>query len=325
LIVILASMGRYLIFTGSQDHSSQSRHANTEKVLKPEIPWHEVDKAVSAALKEARASAESYASSKLDTWIETLMVRVDEDFLTWYFSYWNQQVLGLKALWNEGLEFFFENQPSTAEKLTAEIQEEFAKRVLRPQIAELELERIVGDTAHHYASELQKHLKTVPATYNIPKAEWNRYLEGIAITAYNTDANRETPISLKAFTASSAGGAVFLAANMKALLGKFSSKIAMESGGKAASKMAAKTGGKVAAKAGGKLLGPIVGIGIIVWDIWDHNATKAENKPILRKAIQDYLKEVKNILLHDSETGVMASINDLERQVLAKIRQNEAS
>lgn len=28
-----------------------------------------------------------------------IKLRVDDDFLEWYFDYWNQQVLGLKSIW----------------------------------------------------------------------------------------------------------------------------------------------------------------------------------------------------------------------------------
>jgi hypothetical protein len=106
------------------------------------------------------------------------------------------------------------------------------------------------------------------------------------------------------------------------ILGAFEGKalagIGSKLGGKiaatATAKLAAKTGGKVAAKVGGKLLGPIVGVGIIVWDVWDHASTVSENTPVLRQSIYAYLDEMKLSLLDDPETGVMSVINQMEQQ-----------
>lgn len=318
VIVVLAAIGRY--FIAKDAYKSEQTILTSEKPIIQTIPWHEVDKTVATAITETRKSTEAFAGQQLDEWMAGLMRRVDDDFLNWYFSYWTQQILGLEGLWQYGVNYFFENQPTAAEKLTEEIQEEFSKRVLRPQIAELELERIVRDTANHYVVQLRTNLETVPTTYKIPHADWDRYIEGIAITTAGTDGNRETPVTLKALTASGAGGAVLLAGKIKVLIGKLTSKVMAKSAGKAASKMAAKTGGKVAAKAGGKFLGTIVGIGVLVWDVWDHNKTKKENRPILRQAMADYFKELKDILMNDPEAGIMTTFNDLEKQVFSAMR-----
>ncbi len=286
-----------------------------EKPIIQPIPWTEIDQSVVTAMQEARQATETFADEKLDQWIDDLMVRVDNDFLEWYFSYWTQQVLGLEGLWQYGVNSFFKNQPTAAEKLTEEIQEEFAKRVLRPQIAELTLERIVRETAEFYVVQLRKNLDVVPTKYKIPQADWERYMEGIALTTYGAEGNRETDLTLKTLTLTTAGGTVFLAGKMKFLVGKLSGKIMAKSTGKAAAKIATKTGAKVAAEGGGKFLGPIIGIGVLIWDVWDHYQTKKENRPLLRQSITDYFAELKDILLHDNESGIMAVFNDLERQV----------
>ena len=314
VVVVLAAVGRYLVL---RDTDKVAQIRPQEKPIVQFIPWDGVDKAVAMAMIETRKSTEAFASRKLDKWIAELMNRVDPDFLDWYFSYWTQQLLGLEGLWQYGANYFFENQPTAAAKLTEEIQEEFSKRVLRPQIAELELERIVRETADYYVAQLQKNLGTVPKKYKIPHADWDRYIEGIALTTYGTDGNRQVPVTLKAVVASGAGGAVLLAAKMKMLIGKVSGKVMAKSAGKAASKMAAKTGGKVAAKAGGKFLGTIVGVGVLVWDVWDHNKTVKENRPILRQAMADYFGELKDILLNDHAAGIMTTFHDLEKQVFS--------
>jgi hypothetical protein len=316
-IIVVAAVGRYLSI---RDAQLPEAGPPSEKPIARTIVWNEVDQAVVAAIGAARASTEKFADREIEEWFGELMVRVDTDFLDWYFSYWTQQLLGLEGLWQYGVNSFFAKEPTAAEKLTEEIQEEFANRVLRPQIAELVLQRIVRESAAHYVEELRSNLAVLPDTYKIPRADWDRYLEGIALTTSGTDGNRETNITLKALTLTTAGGTILLVGKMNMLVGKLSGKLMAKSAGKAAGAIAAKTGAKVAAKGGGKFLGPIVGIGVIIWDVWDHNATKSENRPILRRSIADYFAELKDILLHDTENGIMVTFNDLERQVAAALQ-----
>ena len=322
LLVVLAAVGRYFYM---RDITKNEVITPSVKPIVEAIPWNEVDQEIATAIINTRTSTEFFAAQQIDEWLANLMDRVDNDFLNWYFSYWTQQLLGIEGLYQYGVHYFFESQPTAAEKLTEEIQEEFSKRVLRPQIAELELKRIVRDTANHYVVQLRKNLDTVPSKYTIPPAKWDRHIEGIAITTYGTDGNRETPVTLKALTAAGAGGTVLLASKMNLLISKMSSKVMALSAGKAASKMAAKTGGKVAAKAGGKFLGATVGVGVLVWDVWDHNKTKKENRPILRQSIEDYFKELKDILLKDPEVGMMVTFNDLEKQIFDSLRKQSGN
>jgi hypothetical protein len=326
VVVVLAAIGRYLVIKNqSPPTTTQTNH----KPIIETIPWRDVDQSIARAITDTRKSTEAFAAKQIDVMIGGLMVRVDTDFLEWYFGYWQQQVIGLKALgyWivdTKWIEKFIGDQPDTAERITEIVQEEFAKRVLRPEIAELELERIVRDTANHYVVQLRANLDTVPSQYKIPRADWDKYIEGIALTTTGTDGNREIPVSLKALTASGAGGAVVLASKMKVLIGKLSGKVMAKSTGKAASKMAAKTGGKVAAKAGGKFLGIIVGAGVLIWDVWDHYKTEKDNRPILRQAMVDYFAELKDILLNDPEAGLMVTFNDLEKQIFASLRKADS-
>jgi hypothetical protein len=97
---------------------------------------------------------------------------------------------------------------------------------------------------------------------------------------------------------------------------KGSSKLAA----KGASKLAVKSGTKVAAKLGVEAVGSVLGIGIIVWDVWDYYHTKATQLPILRQNIKEYLDQVKTALLKDPQTGLISVIYDLEDQVLKASR-----
>jgi hypothetical protein len=125
-------------------------------------------------------------------------------------------------------------------------------------------------------------------------------------------------LTLKALTVSGVGGAALLSTHIKVMFSKIGAKMMTTSSGKVASAMAAKTGGKVAAKVGGKFFGTIAGIGVLVWDIWDHKATERENRPLLRQSLQDYFTELKYILLEDPDFGIMATFHEFERQVAGR-------
>ena len=81
-------------------------------------------------------------------------------------------------------------------------------------------------------------------------------------------------------------------------------------------KMGAKSTAKISAKLGGKVLGSVFGLGIIIWDLVEHHATKATQMPILRKNIEEYLEQVKIAILKDPNTGLISVIYALEKQVL---------
>lgn len=321
-VVILAALGWFLLGTQSGGEFGK-RLGLPERVFKPAQPaidWEQVDVALAQSLQAAHQDAREYASSEIDEWIDSMMVRVDESFLDWYFSYWTQQLLGLKGLFQYGVHYVIETQPTASEKLTEEIQEEFAARVLRPQIAQRTLERIIQQTADRYVTSLRGSLEEIPETYGIRQASWERYLEDIAITAEQTDGGRQIPLTLKAITVTGVGGTALLASHMKVMVNKMGTKVIAKSSGKVASKMAAKTSGKVVANVGGKFFGTIAGIGVLAWDLWDHSSTKKQNRPLLRKSLEDYFLELKTILLDDSETGIMTAFYELERKVVEENR-----
>lgn len=290
----------------------------------PPIDWSQVDAAIVAVLRPARAAAETTATQKLEAWSEDLMWRVDHDFLDWYFSYWNQQKLGLKALGYTVKHYIFADEPEAAARLTEEVQQEFAQRVLRPQIAQLELERITTEVLEVYLSRLTAALAGIPEEYKIPQPEWERYLNDIAVLTTRVEGNREIALSLKAATVASVGGGALLAHTLSPALpslgSKVSGKLAGKAAGEVAAEVAAKTGGKVTAKTGGKLLGLIVGFGILLWEVWDHSQTEEIERPKLRQTIADYFVEVKHSLLYEPETGIMSIIHDMEDNIISSLR-----
>ena len=312
-IIILVAVGKTFLFKSSD--KSKMRPVTIKKPVVTKVEWSQVNQKIRSVMKIAREKTEQEASAKLDEWIQTMMVRVDEDFLDWYFGYWTQQKMGLKSLLYQVLNWVDSDNPTPAERITEEVQEEFSNRVLRPQIAQMEIERILNEIISEYTTSLNDKLQKIPEEYKIKRADWERYISDIAILVKNVEANRHTPISLKALAGVTAGGIVLMFRSIKPVITKIGAKISTKLAAKTASRMATKTGGKVAAKVGGKFLGTIIAVGIIIWDVWDHYSTKKKAMPVLRKNILDYFEEVKESLLHDPEHGIMTIIYGMETSI----------
>lgn len=210
-----------------------------------------------------------------------------------------------------------------AEKITESIQQEFANRVLRPEIAEKELERITNQTVEVYMEGVKSTVSEIGGRYDVSPQDWEHHLDKIAIMTYRVEGNREVPLTLKALVTgtgiSAVKGTALLGVAVKAVVEKIGAKAAAKGAGKAAGKLAAKTGSKVAAKLGGKFLGVIVGVGILIWDVWDHYKTREEQEPILRRNLNDYLAELRAEILHDPEAGIMSVIGAIESKAIESL------
>lgn len=329
-LIIVAAIGRYLFVSLQHPEVSQTQ---LEVNVQTPIAWDKVDAEIAAALRSSHTAAESYAKQKLDSWTKELEKRIDDDFLTWYFGYWQQQWLGLKTVgyWladHTVVERLIGEQPSTAEGITEDIQAAFAKRVLRPQIAQLQLERIADETVTVYVADLQQHLATIPRKYRIPKTDWERYLQDIAVLTSTVEGNRRIALSLKTLAATGIAGGTVAAINVARLLkpmmtrigAKMTTQAAAEGAGQAAANIATRMGAKVGARVGGKFLGVIVGVGVVVWDVWDHHHTAQVERPVLRQNLVDYLQELEHSLLYEPETGLMAIITGFEADMVASLR-----
>ncbi|UCH97739.1 MAG: hypothetical protein JSV88_13050 [Candidatus Aminicenantes bacterium] len=320
ILIVLAALGKMFVFKPGKESKTMKP---VKKPVVDKIDWSQVNKKIEKMMTEARAETEELASAKLDQWIEKNMERVDNDFLNWYFSYWTQQKLGLQSLLAQVWHWVDSDSPTAAEKITQEVQEEFTNRVIRPQIAQMEIERLINEIVSYYSGTLKGKLERIPREYNINPADWDRYIADISVMVKNVEAGRSTSLPLKALVGLTAGGVIVMANSLRPIIAKIGAKISSKLAAKSAAKMAAKTGGKVAVKTGGKFLGTIIAVGIIIWDVWDHHATKKKAKPVLRQNIYDYLKEVKESILHDPAYGIMTVIYQMERSISNKVNKIE--
>jgi hypothetical protein len=315
LVVIIPLLGNFII------SKSLTNTATTTVVVSPPHDFSKVNQDVKNAIQTARTTAETYASQELDKWETEVIARVDNNFLDWYFDYFNQKKMEFSVPFNfvksAVLNRFDMNAASQAvsEKLTEDFQREFANRVLVPRNAQMRFQLITQDTANLYIAEVSKNVKVVQNNYNIPQAQWDKYLNDIATTI--SDKGNVSNLSLKVLV----GGSGYLVAKplILGMATKIGSKVTAKVASKAAAKMATKTGGTVASQLGVGLIDPIVGVGIIIWDLWDYDRTVKVERPILREHLVAYLKDVKKSLLTNPETGIMAAIYQLESGILKSL------
>lgn len=322
IVVIIPLIGQLFIANSFQSSETEK---SREVVINSSTDWSEVDESVIKALKEARQSTENYANEELEVWVDDLMERVDSSFLDWYFGYFNQKKIEYTSFFtgiNANLQSWLNmssDQPEEkiAEVITEDFQTEFAKRVLRPQIAQLQLERITNETVRHYLNEVEANIQQIPVKYQLPEGDWNRYLSDIAINLYDTE-GKPSSLSLKTLAG---GGAYFALKPLIApTLPAISSKVVSKLAGKAGAKLATKTGGVIAGKIGSALLDVTVGVGIILWDVWDNQNIASIEKPIMRENLADYLQQVKTSLLHNPDTGIMSAVDNIQNKIVDSVR-----
>ncbi|MEG4036805.1 hypothetical protein QUA03_23620 [Microcoleus sp. S36b_A4] len=315
LVVIIPLLGNFLI------SQSLTNTGTTAVVVSTPHDFSKVNQDIKNAIQKSHITAETFASKELDKWESEVIARVDNSFLDWYFDYFTQKKMEFavpfsfvkSALLNRF--DMTEASRAVSEKLTEDFQREFANRVLVPKNAQLRFQLITQDTANLYISEVSKNVKVVQNSYNIPQVQWDKYLNDIATTI--SDKGNVSNLSLKVLV----GGSGYLIAKplILGVAAKVGSKVTAKVASKAAAKVATKTGGTVASQLGVSLIDPIVGIGIIIWDLWDYNHTVKVERPILREHIVEYLKDVKKSLLTNPESGIMAAIYQLESGLLKSL------
>jgi hypothetical protein len=322
IVVIIPLIGQGII--ANSFNSNKITPVKEIVIEKNQINWDKVDLAIRDSLELAHRNTNQYADEQLELWVDDLATRIDPDFLDWYFGYFNQKQIEYKGFFTvlkEGtlklLKFSNKDvNEQIAEEITSDFQTEFAKRVLRPQIAQLQVERITNQIVRYYLNEVKTNVNNIAIKYQIPQTDWNNYLNDIAVSIYDTEGNiSNTPFKVFA----GAGAYVAVKPLIVKLVPTVSSKVVAKLAGKAGAKVATKTGGVLAGKIGGAFLDATVGVGIILWDVWDINHTAQIEKPILKENLINYLEEVKDSLLNNPQTGIMNIVDQIEESIVSSL------
>ncbi|MBD0344340.1 MAG: hypothetical protein ICV63_05805 [Coleofasciculus sp. Co-bin14] len=293
--------------------------------------WYQIDKELIDAVRRSHDSTEEFAAYELDDWLNKLMVKVDDKFLSWYFSYFNQKAMefGVPFAWlafNADFLNLLKKEDEThinanqilQKRMINDLQNKFSELVLSPEDAQTSLSRLTERVARNYASALGMQLATIKNAYKIPDREWERYLNTLASLVYDTGASNYS-LSPESITSNLATKSIIVAT--AGIGGKF----ALNFAAKAAAKIAAKAGGAIATKVTAQLIDPMLAVGILIWDTWDYNNMVNESRPVLRQNILEHLNEVKLSILDSPENSIMASIEDVERQIITALETSPTS
>jgi hypothetical protein len=283
--------------------------------------WFQVNKHLIDAIRSAHDSTEEFAVAELNLWVDELMKKVDDRFMNWYFSYFNQKTMefGVPFAWMAfQLDFLNllkkENESNLnanqilQKRMIEDFESKFKELVLNPEEAQQFMMKLTERVGRNYASALGMKLATTQNAYQIPDRDWEIYLNNLATVIYGTgnsqsSLNPETfgkvPTDVLIFTTAAVGG-----------------KLALSFAGKVAAKIAGKAAGAVVAKVSAQLIDPLLAVGLLVWDVWDYDKMVNESRPVLRQNILDYLNEVKWSILSSPENSIMAAIEDVEGKII---------
>lgn len=280
------------------------------------ISWSEIDSRVHAASISAYDAAVRHAEEKVRRWKDLLKER-QQEFLDWYFSFFTVNSLEMRsigyALADTALvEFFAGDQPSARERIGEIVSEAYAARVLHPASAQLKVESICRSSVEVYLTSLSHQLSGLQAEFEVPQAEWDRYLAGASELALGID-GRQVLFATKAMLA---GGGVAVT-KVVSLGGRQLQGLTVRAGGKLAA--GARVGSKFVRGAAWYL-----GIGLVAWDLYDHRRTVQENRPVLERALNGYLDELEQQVLHDSESGIIQVLDGVQYDVLQRLETTEA-
>ncbi|PVE25651.1 hypothetical protein DC522_04870 [Microvirga sp. KLBC 81] len=284
------------------------------------------------AVEKAREQGLHQARLELDKLHARIMAKVDGAFLDWYFGYVTQQRMAWGYAFNKAASWV---SGSDADKdLQEHIAREFGLRVIPAPVLDEELQRIARQSVAVFLTSLQDHLQSIPKQYEIPPAQWEAYLASISTMVSLTEGSRSVPLTLKAFAAGLVWSGTGVVASLAPAVTAQLARTAVVAGttratgvltGAVARKALTTVGRQAAARgaaASAGSWGPVVGgaalLGLIVWEIWDHRSTVAENRPLLRNNIDHFLRLYEHSLVEPA--GMIGTIlHDLETRIVTNI------
>ncbi len=311
VVVIVPLVGQYYIAQSlsssssqnSADEISEAQKLNPNPQETTDIDWYVYEQIIANKLRAAHQAAKDYSEQELQEWGDGLIERIDNNFLDWYFGYFNQKQIEYKSFFtsiSSNIQKWLnpdspDPQEKVAEQITQDFQIEFAKRVLHPSISQLKLERIAEQTSKKYLKTLKEEFNQIPFEIGIKRADWQRYLSDVSVEIPDVKGNIIGGFPLGEVT--TAGGYLAFKPAIVSLFPKIGSKMVVKLSSKMETKIATKTASAIAGKVGSTLLDASVGAGIILWDIWDTKHSASIEKPIVRDNLVAYIRELQLSIL----------------------------
>ncbi len=325
LLILLPILGEFIIarsLSNSQDSSTPQEHSeiifdepNNIKVLfanqildQSEIDRNQrrINAELLNALDHAHKRAEIRAKDKIDSWIDSLMYRVDHDFFDWYFNFFNKK-------WREDSALITWISGGDIKKRHGEtFEKEFSKRVVSQSEAEKKIRQITNDAVETYLNELDYKIARIGFEYNIPKTQWNEYLNSIEFSIPGT--GNSTLAEITAIGVYPLAKALAIP-TLKGVSIVGVEKLATVAGLKYATKLGLKGAAETAIGTFAKVADPLVLIGFVWWEVNDHQATAEKQKPALHESIFESFKEIEDDILHDGISGIMTTLYHIENNI----------
>jgi len=284
------------------------------------IDWRSVDESIRKAFLVAGEKASVFAERAVHEWTSELRQRAEEDFLPWYFAYWNQQAMMLKAcgyylMDTPAVEGVMGRQPGAAEQMEGYLEKAFVSRVLQPGSAQLRIESITRKAVEIYLYSLNEELRALQASYSVTEQDWKRHLEGIAEMMRSVEGNRQVPLVLKGI---SVGGGVVavkigrtISDQVRLMMLRYGRRELMEEG--------FQYGGRYVARG----FGWVAFVGFGVWDLYDHHRTVSQNMPVMRRLLNGYFKELENQVLHDPQCGIFQTLENVRQSIAGQYKKGQ--
>jgi len=315
-ILVVLILFRTCLPNESKDRSEPGHRVEQVQV----IDWRSVDESVRKAFLVAGEKASVFAERAVQEWTGELRQRAEEDFLPWYFAYWNQQAMMLKAcgyylMDTPAVEGIMGRQPGAAEQMENYLEKAFVSRVLQPGSAQLRIESITRKAVEIYLYSLNEELRALQASYSVTEQDWNRHLDGIAEMMLSVEGNRQVPLLLKGI---SVGGGVVavkigrtISDQVRAMMMRYGRRQMMEEG--------FQYGGRYVARG----FGWVAFAGMTAWDLYDHHRTVSQNLPVMRRLLNGYFEELENQVLHDPQCGIFQTLENVRQSIAEQYKEGE--
>lgn len=295
--------------------SYATRNSEIEHKVLPSFDIASLNKELASAIDISNNETQIFAKTLVEEWHNSIMKKIDNDFLDWYFGYIRNQREGFRQLFDGLLHGSEEASRKTAERVT----DAFTSKVMPPLLIDRTIVDISVRVTEFYIDSLRIKINNIPDKFKIPPSRWDSYLSDISKTVSKQDPanNFLEDLSLKAVVGSSVATTVIVAkvaipligqavTSMGGLIGLKAAGMGVGVAGKAIAGTVikitgAKVGTTVAIKGASTLGGPVVAVAVLTamgaWEWWSHSTYVAENRPNMRKNLEDFLLQFERDLL----------------------------
>lgn len=273
---------------------------------------YRIDQEIICALEAAEEEARKYASVQLDGWIFDMMAHTDT-MLDEYFTLFNVKKREASSLWHSLKHKVDKKSPSASDVMRKDFMDKFEAKVMNSSDAQQIIEAIADRTVEVFAASFGRGLAQVQADYNVPKLDWEKHINSLCGIASEYESRSVSVVAKCAY----AGFAACNIAVPGAVMTKFGKKVAQKVAAKAGTR-ACTAGAATAAKCI-PVIGAVVTVGMVGWDLYDTSKTAERNKRDIRAGFQQYFSEMKANLLGPTRGSIMGSIVLWSQEVISRI------